>query len=435
MTNDARRATGGSEQLRRKALRVMPGGVSSPVRAFRAVGGEPFFVDRAQGARLMDVDGREYIDLVMSWGALLLGHAHPSIVAAVQEQAMRGMSYGATSGREVELAELVRELVPSVEMVRFVNSGTEATMSALRLARAVTGRDVMIKFAGCYHGHADAFLVQAGSGVATLGLPDSPGVPAAVTANTLVAPFNDLQAVRALFAANADRIACVIVEPVVGNGGLIPPLDGFLGGLRALCSEHGALLILDEVMTGFRVAEGGAQARYDVRPDITTLGKVLGGGLPAAAYGGPREIMERIAPAGPVYQAGTLSGNPLAMAAGIVQLLHIRESRPIESLERKGRVIVDAFLDQANRLGIPAWGAAIGGMFGLHLVEGPVQNFEQASAVDRELFARFFRAALAHGVFLPPSAFEACFVSVAHSDDDIARVAEGVSAALAEAVG
>jgi glutamate-1-semialdehyde 2,1-aminomutase len=435
VTHDARPATGGSEQLRRKALRVMPGGVSSPVRAFRAVGGEPFFVDRAEGARLMDVDGRAYIDLVMSWGALLLGHAHPSIVAAVQEQAQRGMSYGATSGREVELAELVRELIPSVEMVRFVNSGTEATMSALRLARAATGRDVMIKFAGCYHGHADPFLVQAGSGVATLGLPDSPGVPAAVTANTLVAPYNDLDAVRALFAANAERVACVIVEPVVGNGGFIPPADGFLAGLRALCSEHGALLIFDEVMTGFRVAEGGAQARYEVRPDLTTLGKVLGGGLPAAAYGGPREIMERIAPAGPVYQAGTLSGNPLAMAAGIVQLLHVRESRPIESLERKGRIVVDAFVDQAKRLGVPAWGDAIGGMFGLHLVDGPVRDFEQATRVDRDLFARFFRAALERGVFLPPSPFEACFVSVAHTDDDIAQVADAVSSALVEAVG
>ena len=308
-------------------------------------------------------------------------------------------------------------------------------MSALRLARAVTGRDILIKFSGCYHGHADAFLVQAGSGVATLGLPDSPGVPAAVTATTLVARYNNLDDVRALFAANPGRVACVIVEPVVGNGGFIPPADGFLPGLRELCSEHGGLLIFDEVMTGFRVAEGGAQARYEVRPDITTMGKVLGGGLPAAAYGGSREIMEQIAPAGPVYQAGTLSGNPLAMAAGIVQLLHVRESRPIDALEEKGRIIVNAFLDQAQRLGIPAWGEAIGGMFGLHLVDGPVRDFEQASAVDRELFARFFRAALARGVFLPPSAFEACFVSVAHTQDDIGQAAEAISGALVEAVG
>lgn len=413
----------------------MPGGVSSPVRGFRAVGAEPFFVDHALGSRIMDVDGRSYIDLVMSWGALLLGHAHPSIVAAVREQAERGMTYGASSGREVELAELIRELVPAIEMVRFVSSGTEATMSALRLARAATGRDVVVKFAGCYHGHADPFLVQAGSGIATLGLPDSPGVPAAVTANTMVAAYNDLDALQAIFGANPGQVACVFVEPVVGNGGLIPPASGFLEGLRRLCTEHGALLVFDEVMTGFRVAESCAQGRYDVRPDLTTLGKVMGGGLPAAAYGGPRELMERIAPAGPVYQAGTLAGNPLAMAAGIVQLLHMRESRPIEALERHGRVIVDAVVDQAKRLGIPAWGDAIGGMFGLHLVEGPVRTFEQAQGVDRELFGRFFRAALERGVFLPPSPFEACFLSVAHSPDDIAFVAEKLSSALVEAVG
>ncbi|HUF13154.1 MAG TPA: glutamate-1-semialdehyde 2,1-aminomutase [Longimicrobiales bacterium] len=430
-----RSAAGSSEQLRRKALRVMPGGVSSPVRAFGAVGGKPFFVDHASGSRLMDVDGREYVDLVMSWGALLLGHAHPSIVAAVQEQADRGMSYGVTSGREVELAELIRELVPSVEMVRFVSSGTEATMSAVRLARAATDRDLIIKFAGCYHGHADAFLVQAGSGVATLGLPDSPGVPTAVAAATLVARYNDLDEVGALFAAHPDRIACVIVEPVVGNGGLIPPADGFLAGLRRLCDDAGALLIFDEVMTGFRVAEGGAQARYGVRPDLTTLGKVLGGGLPAAAYGGSRELMERVAPSGPVYQAGTLSGNPLAMAAGIAQLLYVRESRPIAALEASGRQIVDAVLDRARTLGVPAWGEAVGGMFGLHLVEGPVRDFEQASAVDRALFARFFDAALRRGVFLPPSPFEACFLSVAHTPDDVDFVAQALAGALVEAVG
>lgn len=429
-----RNAVGGSEQLWRKAQRVMPGGVSSPVRAFGAVGGEPFFVDHAAGCRIMDVDGREYVDLVMSWGALLLGHAHPSIVAAIQEQAKRGTSYGASSGREVELAELIRELIASVEMVRFVSSGTEATMSAVRLARAVTGRELILKFAGCYHGHADAFLVQAGSGVATLGLPDSPGVPAAVAAGTLVARYNDLDAVAGLFAEHADRIACVIVEPVVGNGGFIPPAQGFLQGLRRQCDDAGALLVFDEVMTGFRVAEGGAQTLYDVRPDLTTLGKIVGGGLPAAAYGGRRELMERIAPAGPVYQAGTLSGNPLAMAAGITQLLYVRETRPIAALQATGRTIVDAVVDEAKRLGVPAWGDATGGMFGLHFVEGPVRDFEQASAVDRELFGRYFRAALARGVFLPPSPFEASFLSVAHTPADVEFVAENLRGALREAV-
>ena len=429
-----RTAVGGSEQLRRKAERVMPGGVSSPVRAFGAVGGTPFFVDHAAGSRIMDVDGREYVDLVMSWGALLLGHAHPSIVAAVQEQAKRGTSYGASSGREVELAELIRALVNSVEMVRFVSSGTEATMSAVRLARAFTGRELILKFAGCYHGHADAFLVQAGSGVATLGLPDSPGVPAAVAAGTLVARYNDLESVAALFAEHTDRIACVIVEPVVGNGGFIPPADGFLQGLRRQCDEAGALLVFDEVMTGFRVAEGGAQTLYDVRPDLTTLGKIMGGGLPAAAYGGRRELMERVAPGGPVYQAGTLSGNPLAMVAGITQLLYVRETRPIAALQAGGRTIVDAVVDEAKRLGVPAWGDAIGGMFGLHFVDGPVRDFEQASAVDRALFGRYFRAALARGVFLPPSPFEASFLSVAHTAADIEFVAENLRGALREAV-
>ena len=434
MNETARSVAGRSEQLRRKAQRVMPGGVSSPVRAFGDVGGEPFFVDRAEGSRLMDVDGREYVDLVMSWGALLLGHAHPSIVAAVQEQARRGMAYGVTSGREVELAELVRELVPSVEMVRFVCSGTEATMSALRLARAATRRDLVIKFAGGYHGHADAFLVSAGADAPTSGVPESPGVTAAAAANTRVARYNDLDSVAAIFAANPDRVACVIVEPVLGNASLVPPADKFLKGLRRICSERGALLVFDEVMTGFRVAEGGAQARYDVRPDLTTLGKILGGGLPAAAYGGPRELMERVAPAGPVFQGGTMSGNPLAMAAGIVQLLHVRESRPIDALEQNGRVIVDAFLDQASRLGIPAWGDAIGGMFGLHLVDGPVRDSEHASRADRDLYARFFRAALERGVFLPPSPLEACFLSVAHDNDDVGFVAERVGEALAAAI-
>ncbi len=313
-----------SARLFRRAQELIPGGVNSPVRAFRGVGGEPFFVDHAEGARIYDVDGHAYIDYILSWGAIILGHAHPAIVRAVQDAAGRGTSFGIPNVQEVEIAELVTELVPSVRMVRFVNSGTEATMSAVRVARGCTGRDLILKFAGCYHGHGDSFLVQAGSGVATLGLPDSPGVPAPLASLTLTVPYNDLDAVEDAFRRDGDRIACIIVEPVVGNAGFIPPVAGFHEGLRRITRAHGALLIFDEVMTGFRVALGGAQARFGIEPDLTVLGKVLGGGLPVAAYGGPREIMERVAPAGPIYQAGTLSGNPLAMAAGCAQLLFLR---------------------------------------------------------------------------------------------------------------
>jgi len=432
VTPDTQRTgRGGSDQLRRKALRVMPGGVSSPVRAFRAVGAEPFFVDRALGARLMDVDGHEYVDLVMSWGALLLGHAHPSIVAAVQEQAQRGMTYGASSGREVELAELIRELVPSVEMVRFVSSGTEATMSALRLARAATGREVVIKFAGCYHGHADAFLVQAGSGIATLGLPDSPGVPASVAAQTMVAPYNDLDAVKAIFGANPGQVACVFVEPIVGNGGLIPPADGFLAGLRRLCSEHGALLVFDEVMTGFRVAEGGAQARYDVRPDLTTLGKVMGGGLPAAAYGGSRELMERIAPAGPVYQAGTLSGNPLAVAAGLAALRALRDGRTYDRLESLGARLEQGLREAAQKAGVPLTINRVGSMLTGFFCAERVTDYASARRADTRRYARFFHGMLERGVSLAPSQFEAAFVSLAHTDADLEQAARAAADAMA----
>ena len=425
---------GASAQLFEKARRVLPGGVNSPVRAFRAVGGEPFFVDRGDGARLWDVDGRAYLDYVLSWGALMLGHAHPAIVRAVQQAAVRGTSYGAPTGSEVELAELVVSLVPSMEMVRFVSSGTEATMSAVRLARGATGRDLIVKFEGCYHGHGDSFLVQAGSGVATLGLPDSPGVPAELARLTLTAPFNDEAAVEALFAEHGERIACVIVEPVVGNAGFIPPTDSFLPALRRITEAHGALLIFDEVMTGFRVAAGGAQARWGVRPDLTTLGKVVGGGLPVGAFGGRRDLMEQIAPVGPIYQAGTLSGNPLAMAAGIAQLLFLRESDPWDALERRGRRLADGIVEAAGELGVPAWGGAAGAMWGFHLVEGPVRSFADARATDRALFGRFFHGCLRRGVYLAPSPFEACFLSTAHTDSDVEQTLEAARAALREAV-
>jgi glutamate-1-semialdehyde 2,1-aminomutase len=423
-----------SAQLFALAQQLIPGGVNSPVRAFRRVGGTPFFVDRAEGARLYDVDGREYIDYVMSWGAILLGHAHPAVTRAVTEAAQRGTSYGAPAGGEVELAQHVVQAVPSVEMVRFVNSGTEATMSAVRLARAATGRDLIVKFAGCYHGHGDSFLVQAGSGVATLGLPDSPGVPQALARLTLAPPYNDAGALEAVFAEHGARIACIIVEPIIGNSGFIPPVAGFLERLRTLADQHGALLIFDEVMTGFRVAFGGAQERFGIRPDLTTMGKVIGGGLPVGAYGGRRDLMEQVAPAGPVYQAGTLSGNPLAMAAGTAQLLVLREQRPHAQLEQRAQRLVEGMAGFAAELGLPFWGAAAGGMFGWHFVAGPVRDFDAAATADTAFFARFFQAALARGIFLPPSPFEAAFLSVAHSDQDIDRTLEQLRAALREAV-
>jgi glutamate-1-semialdehyde 2,1-aminomutase len=424
-----------SRQLVARARSLLPGGVNSPVRAFGRVGGEPFFVDRAAGAYIYDVDRREYIDLVMSWGALMLGHAHPSITQALAHAVGRGTSYGAPCAAEVELAEHVIDAVSSVEMVRFVNSGTEATMSAVRLARAATERDMIVKFDGCYHGHGDAFLVRAGSGVATLGLPDSPGVPSPVAALTLSIPFNDTAAVDRVFSEHGDRIACIICEPIIGNAGFIPPADGFLTHLRRATREQGALLILDEVMTGFRVAGGGAQARYGVEPDLTTLGKVIGGGLPVGAYGGPRELMQRIAPSGPVYQAGTLSGNPLAMAAGVAQLLFLREADPFDQLEQRARRLVDRLGSVAASLGVPYWADAAGAMFGWHFVAGPVRDFERARGADADLFARFFRSALERGVFLPASPFEAGFISIAHEDRVIDDAIDRLSDALREAVG
>jgi glutamate-1-semialdehyde 2,1-aminomutase len=414
----ARAITSRSAGLFERAQRVIPGGVNSPVRAFRAVGGEPRFVARAGGARLWDADGNELVDYMLSWGPLILGHAPPEVVRAVQAAAEDGTSYGAPTEREVELAEEIARAVPSVESVRLVSSGTEAAMSALRVARAFRGRTAIVKFAGCYHGHADALLVQAGSGVATLGLPDSPGVPEAWTRDTLVAPYNDLGAVEQLFGARGPEIAAVIVEPVAGNMGVVPPRDGFLAGLRRLCDAQGALLIFDEVITGFRVGRGGAQARYGVRPDLTLLGKIVGGGLPLAAYGGRRDVMALVAPAGPVYQAGTLSGNPLATAAGLATLRALDERLYAELDDRTGR-LVDGLVAAAGAAGVPVQANRVGSMATLFFAREPVVDYASAMRADREGYGRFFRAMLGRGVYLPPAQFEAFFLSRAHTDADL----------------
>jgi glutamate-1-semialdehyde 2,1-aminomutase len=424
-----------SAELFARAQAVLPGGVNSPVRAFRAVGGTPFFVARASGATLTDVDGRTYIDYVCSWGPLILGHAHPQVLSALRDAAERGWTYGAPCEAEVELAEQVRARMPSLEMVRFVNSGTEATMAALRLARAATGRDLVLKFEGCYHGHADSFLVKAGSGVATLGLPDSPGVPASLAGLTLTAPFNDCDAVSAIFSRRGAEIAAVIVEPYVGNSGFIPPVAGFHETLRSLCDRHGALLIFDEVMTGFRVQRGGAQERLGVRPDLTTLGKIIGGGLPVGAYGGRADLMRRIAPAGPVYQAGTLSGNPLAMAAGLATLKGTDAPGFYDALERRTAKLVGGIAAAAQRRGVPVTAGHAGSMWGVYLTAGPVRSYADAKAVDTALFARWHKGALTRGVFLAPSAFEAGFVSSAHTEEDVDVTIERLDAALGEALG
>jgi glutamate-1-semialdehyde 2,1-aminomutase len=427
--------TGGqSSELFDRAKRVLPGGVNSPVRAFRAVGGTPFFVARAKGSRLYDADGKSYIDYVCSWGPLILGHAHPAVLDAVREAAERGWTYGAPCEAEVELAEEVRRRMPSLEMMRFVNSGTEATMAAVRLARAATGRDLIIKFEGGYHGHADSFLVKAGSGVATLGLPDSPGVPAELARLTLTAPFNDADAVADLLRRHDGRVAAVIVEPYLGNVGFIPPEPGFHEAVRSLCDQHGALLIFDEVMTGFRVAAGGAQRLLGIRPDLTTLGKIIGGGFPVGAYGGRADLMRRIAPEGPVYQAGTLSGNPVAMAAGLATLREIAVPGFYETLAERTNRLVYGLINATSKHGISASAGHAGSMWGCYFTEGPVHNFEDAKQADTRLFARWHIAALQRGVFLAPSAFEAGFVSSAHSDADIDVTIKELDAALGEAV-
>ncbi len=422
-----------SEELFARAKAVLPGGVNSPVRAFRAVGGTPFFVARAEGARLTDVDGKSYLDYVCSWGPLIVGHAHPAVLEAICAAAARGWTYGTPCEAEVELAELVRRRMPSVEVVRLVNSGTEATMAAVRLARAATKRDLILKFEGCYHGHADAFLVKAGSGVATLGLPDSPGVPAAFAGLTLTLPFNDALAVGELFRRRGDSLAAVIVEPYVGNSGFISPEPEFHTALRALCDRHGALLIFDEVMTGFRVAAGGAQERLGIRADLTTLGKIIGGGMPVGAYGGRADLMRLVAPEGPVYQAGTLSGNPVAMAAGIATLRETERPQFYETLERRTARLVAGIRDAARRRGVAVTGGHAGSLWGVQFTAGPVRNFADAQAADTARFARWHRAALARGVFLAPSAFEAGFVSSAHTDADIDFTIAQLDAALDEA--
>jgi glutamate-1-semialdehyde 2,1-aminomutase len=408
-----------SRELFAAAQQRIPGGVDSPVRAFRAVGGQPLFIERGQGPYLFDADGNRYIDYVLSWGPLILGHAHPQVAQALQRAVERGTSYGAPTALETELAELVAEAMPSVEMVRFVNSGTEATMSALRLARAFTGREKILKFDGCYHGHADCLLVQAGSGVATLGLPDSPGVPRGAVQDTLVTPYNDLPAVEEVFAAHPGQIAAVIVEPVAGNMGVVPPQPGFLEGLRRITEQDGALLIFDEVMTGFRVAWGGAQQLYGVRPDLTTLGKVIGGGLPVGAYGGRQAIMHVVSPAGPMYQAGTLSGNPLAMTAGIETLKVLRHPEVYQELERKSAKLAEGMGQAARQAGVPVFQTRVGTMFATFFTPGPVTDYATARQADTDRFARFFRAMLEQGVYLAPSQFEAGFMSLAHSDQEI----------------
>ena len=417
--------------LYKEAIELLPGGVDSPVRAFKSVGGQPIFIQRGEGPYLIDVDGNRYIDYVLSWGPLILGHAHPDVVAALQTAVTNGTSYGAPSPLESELAKLVGQLMPNIEMIRFVNSGTEATMSALRLARAFTGRNKIIKFQGNYHGHADMLLVQAGSGIATLGLPDSPGVPAATTADTLVAPFNDITAVQKLFEQFPDQIAAIIVEPVSGNMGLVPPVDGFLAGLRELTNQANALLIFDEVMTGFRVHPGGAQTLYNIKPDLTALGKVIGGGLPVGAYGGRREIMEMVAPVGPMYQAGTLSGNPLAMTAGIHTLKGIQNEAVWSQFETIGNQLMNGLATAAKAANIPIVHNRVGTMFGMFFTDQPVTDYNSAKTADTNRFARFFQAMLQQGVYLAPSQFEAGFLSTAHSDTEISATIAAAEQAFA----
>ena len=429
-TRQAERSFAHSIEAYENARGVLPGGVNSPVRAFRAVGGQPVFVERGEGSRFWDVDGNEYVDYVLSWGPLILGHAHPAVVARTTEALRRGTSFGAPTLAETELAHLIVELMPAVEMVRLVSSGTEATMSALRLARTATNRPKIVKFSGCYHGHADMLLVQAGSGVATLGLPDSPGVPAGATVDTLVADFNDLESVQALFAELGELIAAVIVEPVAGNMGFVPPASGFLEGLRDITSRSGALLIFDEVMTGFRVALGGATEVFGVQPDLITLGKVVGGGFPLAAYAGPRAIMENVAPAGTMYQAGTLSGNPVATAAGIATLTELRQPGVFDAIAATTERLMTGLATAAADAGVPFQTTHLGAMAGIAFNDVPVTNYAQAAASRADHYAVFFQELLQRGVYVAPSQFEATFLSSAHSAEDIELTLEAAAEAF-----
>jgi glutamate-1-semialdehyde 2,1-aminomutase len=423
-----------SHNLQHRAEEYFPGGVNSPVRAFGAVGGAPPFVERAEGAYLFDADGNRYVDLFGSWGPMILGHAFPPVVDAIRDAAGRSASFGASHAGEANLADLVRRCFPSIQKMRFVSSGTEACMSAIRLARGFTGRNFVLKFAGCYHGHADALLVKAGSGVATFGIPGSAGVPAETAQHTLALPYNNLAAVEAAFAAHPAQIACILVEPVVGNAGTIPPAPGYLEGLRSIATKHGALLIFDEVMTGFRLSLGGAQQLYNITPDLTTLGKILGGGLPCGAFGGRADVMDHLAPLGPVYQAGTLSGNPLAMAAGIATIQHLieHEAEVYPQLEHTTRNIAEGVAALAKRAGVPLTANRVGSMFTWFFTAGPVTDFALASASDIAAFARFHRRMLEAGVWLPPSQFEAAFVSTMHGPSEVEMALEAAREALLE---
>lgn len=421
-----------SKALYERAVKLMPGGVNSPVRAFRAVGGEPLFMARGRGSRLTDVDGNDLMDYVMSWGPLILGHAHPAVIEAIARAAESGTSFGASTEAEVELAAEICRAYPSIERVRLVNSGTEATMSALRVARAWTGREKILKFEGCYHGHADSLLVKAGSGVATLGLPDSPGVPASLAELTITIPFNDGRMLEETFRLHRKQLAAVIVEPVVGNSGCIPPTPKFLERLRELTAEQGTVLIFDEVMTGFRVAYGGAQERYHIRPDMTTLGKIIGGGLPVGAYGGQARLMDQVAPIGPVYQAGTLSGNPLAVAAGLKTLELLRQPGIYDKLETLGARLEAGLAGAAREASVPVTINRVGSMFTLFMSATPVTDYASAKRADTRRFAAFFRALVERGIYFPPSQFEAAFISTAHTEDDIEQTIEAARSAFRE---